>query len=249
MNYADLLLLAEQFQVPVARCRVVYNPRSPDVFWGWHKETAEFVNKHELLDVDILLYYPFDTGRFDAKGGGDIIELTNALNRNNVKAKTVFINAAANQEQRRKWVEGWAKRSPHIIFTSQSMPQWEVTCPNWFVREIGSISDALPLFSRSEGCSLIMLECGLMGNIFMLNEDFPPMMEFANHDEAIYVKLSSDRQTTNYNPNKQAYLNDVARRLIHEMEINKSARFRRKILKRFNRKWIWNNQLKPLITG
>jgi len=248
MNYTDLMLLAEQFQIPVAKCRVVYNARSPDVFWGWHEETKQFVDKHGLLDVDILFYYPFDTGRFTAKGGENIIAFTDALNKNGVVAKTVMINAAANHVDRRKWVDGWSKLSENVIFTSISMPQWEVVCPSWFIREIGSISDGLPLFSRSEGCSLIMLEAGLMGNILMLNEDFRPILEFADMDEAIYFKLSSDRQTTTYNPSKEAYLDDMAKRFIAEVKSNKAVRFRRKVLKRFNRKWIWEQQLKPLLS-
>jgi len=67
-------------------------------------------------------------------------------------------------------------------------------------------------------------------------------------DEAIYFKLSSDRQTTTYNPSKEAYLDDMAKRFIAEVKSNKAVRFRRKVLKRFNRKWIWEQQLKPLLS-
>jgi len=245
MNYSDLRLLAQQFGVPVARCQVVYNPRSPDIFHAWHKETKEFVDTHKLLECDILMTYPLDTGRFDAKGGSDVMLLVDCLNEQGKNAKVVFVNAAANDPERKKKVEKWSENK-NTVFTSKAFPQWAHTAPNWFVHELMQISDVFPLFSISEGCSLTMLEAGLSGVLFLLNEDFPPMLEFANVDEAMYFKLGSTRQKTNH-VNRKEYMAERAKWLIYELATNKALRFKRKVLKTFNRQWIWENQLAPLL--
>jgi hypothetical protein len=256
MNYTDLPLVAEQFGVPQAQCRVVYNSVSPDVFFGWHPFTKHLVEKHKLLDCDVLITYPLDTGRFEAKGGFKIVKLVEKLREQKKNAKVVFVNAAANTKERTTFAK--ALNNEYTIFTSLEDNQYVVVVPRRVVRELLQISNVFPLLSTSEGCSLIMLEAALAKNLIILNEDFPPLLEFGGpvsesgnifHTSpmALYMKVSSTRAHTDYNPSEDNYYADWARRVLEELEKNRVLKFNRKALKRFNREWIWQNQLEPLL--
>jgi len=295
MNYTDLPLLAEQFGIPESRCRVVYNPVSPDVYFGWHPFTCYLVKKYGLLDCDVLITYPLDTGRFTAKGGYKIIKLVEKLRDKEKNAKVVFVNAAANTKNRRAQVKGLSNdytiftslepteendytieydevkkeleqynreaikeaESKGLIWTTHTMPpptseymplkEYEVVVPRQVVRELFQISNVFPLLSISEGCSLTMLEAALAKNLVILNEDFPAMKEFGEIDHTLYMKVSSTRCTTRYNPNEESYYRDWANIIISKLESCHVNRFNRKVLKKFNREWIWQNQLEPLL--
>jgi hypothetical protein len=253
MNYSDLQLLAQQFQVPVAKCQVIYNPVSPDVFLGLSDFTRNLISKYDLLKYDVLITYPFDTGRLEDKGVMKIIELVKAFNRTvfepeDWNAKAIFVNAAANDVKRREKVEKLAEQfKKEAIFTSIEEPNYSQYVPRHIVEELFSISNVFPLLSISEGCSLIMLEAAMKGNLIVLNEDFPPMQEFGELDYALYMKVSSTRRNTTYNPNFASYCNDWARTIRDTIINGKALNFKRKVLKRFNRQWIWENQLAPLL--
>ena len=123
-----------------------------------------------------------------------------------------------------------------------------VCVPRQVVRELFQISNLFPLLSTSEGCSLTLLEAALCKNLIVLNEDFPPMKEFGEIDHVLYMKVSSTRCQTKYNPSEDTYFKDWAAIIWSAIENNKVLRFNRKVLKRFNREWIWQNQLQPLLT-
>jgi len=160
-------------------------------------------------------------------------------------AKVVFVNASANDERRREPVRALA--GEYAIFTSLEDNRYEVSVPRRVVRELMEIANLFPLLSISEGCSLTLLEAGLTKQLVVLNEDFPPMREFGEIDHVLYMKTSSTRAKTSYSPDEESYYRDWAGIIISEMEKNKALRFNRKVLRRFNREWIWRNQLEPLL--
>jgi len=198
MNYTDLPRLAEQYQVPEADCRVVYNPVNLEKFFGWHPFTTTLVEKHNLLDCYVLIVYPLDTGRFEAKGGHWISKLVEKINKENRKAKVVFVNAAANDPERKK--------------------------------------------------TILKYGFELTKNVIILNSDFPPMREFGEIDHVVYFGLGSTRTTTTvFDPSEDEYFEERAKIIIDEVWNSKALRFNRKVLNRFNPKWIWENQLGPLL--
>jgi len=248
LNMWDLPRLAEQYGVPEARCRLVYNSVSPDVFEDWHPFTKQLVDNHNLLDCDLLFVFPFDTGRWKAKGGPKVIKLVKKLRERGLNAKVVFINAAANDDGRRTLVDTiYNKNREYVVFTSMEDKKYEVCVPRRVVSELMGVGNVFPLLSRSEGCSLSMLEAGLKGMIVILNEDFPPFKEFGRQDLVFWMKVSSDRSTTNYHEGENKYFEDCAQNLHALYEQHTSLRFKNRIQKRFNRKWVWENQLGPLL--
>jgi hypothetical protein len=244
MNRSDIPLLAEQYNVPENQCQVVYNSVSPDVALKWHPLTTQIVYDHDLLSVDFLAVLPLDMGRFEAKGGHKAQMLFEKLRAKGKDAKIVVVNAASNREDRRKKVEQY--RDDFTIFTSDYGEEYRVTVPRQVVLELFQISNVFPLLSLSEGCSLTMLEAGLGKNLVILNEDFPPMREFGGIDHVMYMKTGSTRYTTKHE-DEHAYYSHCADRLIYALDHNPVLKFNRKVLKRFNRGWIWKNQLEPLL--
>jgi hypothetical protein len=245
MNRTDMPLVAEQYGIPETQVHTVYNSVSPDVFFDWHPFTKTLVEEHKLLDCDILITYPLDTGRFEPKGGFKIIKLVNKIRKQGKNAKVIFINAAANTKERTQFVK--ALSNEYTIFTSLENKKYVTQVPRQVVRDLMQISNLFPLLSISEGCSLIMLEAALTKNLVILNEDFPPLKEFGEIDTTLYMKVSSTRCKTEYNPSEDAYYQDWARIIINKLETSQMNRFNRKVLRMFNRKWIWNNQLAPLL--
>jgi len=244
----DLPRLAEQFNVPEAQCRLVYNPVSPDVFFDWHPFTKQIVDNHDLLDCDLLFVFPFDTGRWKAKGGPHIIKLVKKLRERDLNVKVVFINAAANDKGRRKLVDTiYKKNMEYVVFTSMEDKKYEVCVPRRVVRELMVVGNVFPLLSRSEACSLSMLEAAMCGMIVILNEDFPPFREFGRQDLVFWMAVSSDRATTNYGGGEDQYFKDCAQNLHALYEQHTALRFKNRVQKRFNRNWIFRNQLEPLL--
>ena len=250
LNMWDLPRLAEQFGVPEAKCRLVYNPVSPDLFFDWHPFTKHLVDKHNLLECELLFIFPFDTGRWEAKGGPKVLKLVQKLRDRKLNAKVVFINAAANDKGRRQMVEELQKsHEEYAIFTSLEDEQYAASVPRRVVRELMEVGNVFPLLSQSEACSLTMLEAGLCGMIVILNADFPPFMEFGRQDLVFWMKVSSDRAATNYGPQgEDGYYASAAQNLHAFYERHANLRFKNRIQKRFNREFIWTQQLEPLLT-
>ncbi|GAG77932.1 unnamed protein product, partial [marine sediment metagenome] len=145
LNQWDMPRLAEQFGIPEGACRLVYNSVSSDLFNEWHPFTKQIVDKHSLLDCDILMIQPLDTGRFDSKGGHHVIKLVEKLRERRLNAKVVFINAAANDEGRRKQVDGWVKdKEDYVVFTSLEDKKYEVVVPRRVVRELMQVGNVFP---------------------------------------------------------------------------------------------------------
>lgn len=258
MNRTDIPLLAEQFQVPEALCQVIYNSVTPDMLFEWHPLTCKIYWENDLFDCDVLVTYPLDTGRFESKGGYKVIQLIEAFRGEGRNAKVVFVNAAADTEKDGRRALPKKLVNEYTIFTSLiDPPTYETVTPHRVVSELMRISNLFPLLSMSEGCSLTMIEAGVCGNLVVLNEDFPPLREFGEIDLVHYMKTSSTRGTTNYNAPpevmketgktaEELYYRDHAR-IIWDLLQTRANRFNRKMLKRFNRKFIWQNQLEPLL--
>jgi hypothetical protein len=248
-NRTDVPLVAQQFQVPEAYVQVVYIPVSTDQFFDWHPFTKELVDKHDLLNCDVLAVFPLDTGRFQAKGGYKLIKLIEKIRAEKKNAKVVFVNAAAKKEERTRLVQGL--QNEYTIFTSLENPNYVDVVPNRVVRELMQISNVFPFLSISETCGRVMVEAALTKNLVILNEDCPPMKEFGDFDNVLYMKTGSTRCYTKYGEGKpedeDAYYRGWAQIVINEIEHNKTLRFNKRVLKLFNREWIWKNQLEPLL--
>lgn len=252
LNRTDIPLLAKQYGVPEAKCVVIYNPVTPMDFFHFHPFTRWLVDKYSLLDLDVLMILPFDTGRLESKGAHKVAKLIKFMRDAGKKAALVCVNAAANTKDRRKIAESHHHPEDGIIYTSvvceeAGYPKFDVFVPREVVRDLLQISNVFALLSMSEGCSLVMLEAALTKNLVVLNEDFPPLREFGEVDHVYYMKTSSNRVNTTYNPDENSYYRDWAKILIDEVEKNRVIKFNRKAVNMFNRSYIWKNQIEPLL--
>lgn len=260
MNYADLELYAEQYDVPIGNVRVVYNCRDIYRWFNMHPKSIKLIEKYRLLDTDVLAIYP--TRMTTGKNPDDAVHLLAKINETGKNAKLVFCNSYSNADTEKQLIqslkdngEKWGLPNNHLIFTSEMGTQWELGVPPEVVRDLMQISNLFFLPSKSEGCSLILLEATLTKNLIILNKTLPSMHEFGKKD-ALYIDCSSVRagkQTTvNYlkddKPStREEHYKEWAQIIINELENNKSLSMFTRIRKKFNPDWIFRNQLEPLL--
>ena len=66
-------------------------------------------------------------------------------------------------------------------------------------------------------------------------------------DDVVYMKVSSTRRSTQHHPDESQYFEDYARFVVERLGRSRANRFNRRVLKEFNRDWIWKHQLEPLL--
>lgn len=254
MNRTDIELYAQQYNVPTGNVRVVYNCRDIYKFFDMHPFSIKLIEKYKLLDTDVLVIYP--TRMTSGKNPDIAIHLVAKINETK-NAKIVFCNSYSNAKEEkdymellRRQAEGWGLPRDHLIFTSEEDKKWELGVPSKVVRDLMWISNLFFLPSKSEGCSLILLEAALTKNLIVLNKTLPSLKEFGEAD-ALYIDCPSIRagKLTNvqYHPNRDAHLKEWAGIIINHLEQDRSLNMFRRIRQKFNPDWIMRNQLEPLL--
>lgn len=261
MNYTDIELYAQQYDVPVGRVQVVYNCRDLIRFFGMHPLTEKLVEKYKLIDCDVMGVYP--TRMSSGKNPDVAIELFAHINKKlydvGKNAKLVFCNSYSNAQNEKDYMQHlrdmaitWGLPKENLIFTSEEGKEWELGVPPQVVRDLLQISNVFFLPSKSEGCSLVLLEAALTKNLIILNGTLPSFKEFGGTD-AFYIDADSVRagQSTevHYHPDRTAHLREWADKVIRELETNRSLNMFTRIKKKFNPEWVYKNQLQPLLEG
>lgn len=174
-------------------------------------------------------------------------------------AKLVFCNSYSNARNEKDYIQHlrdmaitWGLPKENLIFTSEEGKEWELGVPPQVVRDLLQISNVFFLPSKSEGCSLVLLEAALTKNLIILNGTLPSFKEFGGTD-AFYIDADSVRagQSTevHYHPDRTAHLREWADKVIRELETNRSLNMFTRIKKKFNPEWVYKNQLQPLLEG
>ncbi|NIT61432.1 MAG: hypothetical protein GWN00_36075, partial [Aliifodinibius sp.] len=176
-----------------------------------------------------------------------------------VEAKMLFCNswsrgenAKNNMRLMRRQADEWGLPQDYLIFTSEMGSEWENGVPQKVVRDMYWIGNLFIMPSISETFSLAMAEAAACKNFLVLNEDLTVFHELAG-DDAEYVGFGAhwggQRIERDYKPNAEQFLMDRARELVEKFRATKPLQMHRKVLRRFNREWVFKNQLEPLILG
>lgn len=250
---SGLPALAKQYNVPEGKCRAVYN--SLDIISGMSKEVQNIHRQTDLLNPDILIIYPgrLTTGKKFEK----VAALAGAIKRKSeLDVKVVFcdfssmdIEPAKYKDLIRKMGYIYGLDEPDISFTS------DLGYPKGFPRqgvfELFTLSNLFVCPSYSESFGLTVLEAASRGNFIVLNEAVPALEEIGKKLHAYFMRWDARNfgydTKENYHPSEQAYCEEHSQKIVNMMRDNPVIYAKTLTRQKFSPKWIWYNQLGPLL--
>ncbi len=250
---SGLKALSEQFQIDINRCRTVSNtiPTIEDM----NCVVQNLQEKTNFLDNDILVVYP---ARLTSAKKFDIIaKLCGSLKTvNNKKVKIIYCDFESDDvdpNEYKKWVVDEGKRfgldDRDIIFTSDY--GYKNGINRNAVLDLFKLSSLFICPSFAESFGLTILEAGLNGNFLVLNESQPALKEVGESLNAYFMKWDAKNfgyeTLEEYYPNEKAYYDEHAKIIYQKMIENNILKTKQNILKRYSNKYVWENQLKPIM--
>jgi len=249
---------AEMYNVPIKQVATVYHTFDVYKFFDMHQWSKELIEKHNLLDCEVLCVWATRIDHPSAKGIHKAIWIIAQMNKL-TNAKMVFLNSWSGGKYAKKTIEEmrnvadrWSLPQENLIFSSEMGKEWENGVPHKVVRDLLWVANLFILPSVSETFSLAMVEAAACKNLLVLNEDLTVMKELAEGN-AMYSGFGSEwggiRTSRQYAPNKEAFFMDEAKRILEELKTYKGLMQQRKVLKMFNDDWVMVYQLIPLLEG
>jgi glycosyltransferase involved in cell wall biosynthesis len=247
--------LAKQYNVPEDRCKVVNN--SLDLL-GFVTEEVNLLSKYiDLLTPDILVVYPGRLTR--AKKFDKVAALCGAIKVKTGKfVKVVFCDTfpkldtspEAYKESVRSTGVKFGLNNEDLLFTSE-IKEFNKGLPRKSVLELFTLSNLFICPSYSESFGLTVLEAASRGNFLVLNEQVPALNELGSQLDAYFMKWDAKNFGFNtreiYRPSEEAYLTNHADKIIKLMDTNSVIQAKTIAKQRYSPKWIWKNQLEPII--
>ena len=250
---SGLPALAKQYTVPEGKCRVIYNTLN---FISLLSDDVKSIHESiDLLSSDILIVYPgrLTTGKKFEK----VAALAGVIkNKTEQTVKVVFCDFPCmdiepklykTAIQETGYYCGLSKED--IAFTS------DLGYPNGFPRqgvfELFTLSNLYICPSYSESFGLTVLEAASRGNFLVLNEAVPALEEIGKKLKAYFMRWDArnfgfDTKEV-YKPSEQFYLEEHALNIVDRMRDNSVLYAKTLARQKFNPKWVWTNQLQPLI--
>ncbi|WP_251028200.1 MULTISPECIES: glycosyltransferase [unclassified Bacillus (in: firmicutes)] len=247
--------LAKQYNVPEDRCKVVNN--SLDLL-GFVTEEVNLLSKYiDLLTPDILVVYPGRLTR--AKKFDKVAALCGAIKVKTSKlVKVIFCDTFpkldTSPEAYKEFVRSigvkFGLNDGDLLFTSD-IKEFNKGLPRKSVLELFTLSNLFICPSYSESFGLTVLEAASRGNFLVLNEQVPALNELGSQLDAYFMKWDAKNFGFNtreiYRPSEEAYLTNHADNIIKLMDTNSVIHAKIIAKQRYSPKWIWKNQLEPII--
>jgi glycosyltransferase involved in cell wall biosynthesis len=253
--------VARNFGYDEADVKCVPHPIDIPEFFNFHPVTKRLALEKNILGADLVMTLP---ARLD-RGKQVEFPIRIAASAKQMGRSVRFIcfdfhSTGDEKVEYREWLEGLARKrglnEQEVTFMSQFDEETRVSAPRRMIRDMLMVSNAFVLPSRSETYSLVAQEAAACGNILVLNFDFPPMRDIYGSKHPLYAKFSSniDAMTgmdgdtvVEYNPSVDTYCNDIAGRVLYEVENNRGIAMRTRTRKTRNLRYIFKNYLEPLL--
>lgn len=252
---SGLAALAKQYNVPEGRCRAVNN--SLDILSFASEELQALSKEVDLQSPDILMIYP---GRLtQGKKFEKVAMLGGAIKKSCEKSvKIIFcdfpssdIPSKSYKSYIRSQGSAFGLKSEDIFFTSDKK-EFKHGFPRKSVLELFSLSNLFICPSFSESFGLTVLEAASRGNFIVLNERVPALEELGKNLNSYFMKWDARNfgydTNESYNPSEQAYLTEHGQIIVNKMRENPVIQAKTLARQRYSPKWIWENQLEPLIS-
>jgi glycosyltransferase involved in cell wall biosynthesis len=260
-NAYDLPRVANQFGVGEEHVRIVPHPVDFDELFNFHPLTRALINQYDLYAPAILAVYPvrMDRGKQPEK----LVRLFAELKQMNLSVRLViasFHSTGQNFLEYCKEIEREMKElglsDDEIIFTNRleslgelpedELKRYRVEMPHKVVVDLFHLSNIYVHPSASETYSLVCQEAAACGNLLYLNDDFPPMRDLYG-SAATYIKFSSSLFKTTYRPSELAYYADIARKIAHAVQYEKTIQQRTRLRQTRNLGYVFKTYLEPLL--
>lgn len=252
-TYSGIPALAKQYGVPEGRCAVVYNTlpltqsMSEDV-----KRVGESI---DLLGAEVLAVYParLTTGKQFEK----VAELAGAIKTKTEKdTKVVFcdfpsadIPSKVYKTMIRSQGGQYGLGEEDLVFTSDL--GYEDGFPRQGVFELFQLSNLFICPSYSESFGLTVLEAGSRGNFLVLNEAVPALKELGDALGAYFMRWDARNfgydTHEEYHPSQREYYLEHGERIVNRMREDPSLHAKTVIRRKYSSRWIYENQLMPLL--
>jgi glycosyltransferase involved in cell wall biosynthesis len=260
-NAYDVPRIAKQYGVPEQAVRIVPHALDYDSVFEFHPLTRALIGKYDLYDPAILAVYPvrMDRGKQPEK----LVRLFSELKRAGASIRLIiacFHSTGQHfidyRNDIRAEAEGLGLTDSEVIFTNDlgflpeipadDLRRYEVELPHKVVVDLFHLSNIYVHPSASETYSLVCQEAAATGNLLVLNDDFPPMREIYG-PSATYVKFSSALFTTTYIPDEFAYYAEIARKILHALEYEKSVQQKTRLRQTRNLEAVFAKHFEPLL--
>jgi len=255
-NESMIPKFAEMYNSSVRDWKTVYHSFDPIGFFDMHSASERLINKHDLLDTEVLCVWPT---RIDHPEGKGIYKGLNLISQmyKIADVKLLFLNSwsdskAADHSVKhlREYAEKKGLPKKNLIFSSEMGKEWRNGVPKKVVRDMFLIGNLFIQPSQSETFSMVMVEAAACKNLLVLNEDLTVMKELGGSD-TMYAPFGSEwggvKITRNFQPDEDTHYRRVAGEILESLRKHYSLQQHRKVLTTFNNKWIWKHQVFPLL--
>ncbi len=252
---SGITALAEQYNVPEERCRVVSNSLNLCNFLS--DEVLAVREKFDFFPSDIFVVYP---GRLtQAKKFEKVAAFCGVIKKvSDCNVKVLFCDFGSMDIEPEKYktmisLEGCKSGldPEDIAYTSDL--GFEQGFPRKGVLELLSLSNLFICPSFSESFGLTVLEAASKGNFLIVNEAVPALEELGKKLNAYFMRWDArnfgfDTRET-YKPSEQAYYEYHAAKVLSLMRESPVLYAKTIARQRFSPEWVWRNQLEPLLRG
>lgn len=265
LNRTDIPRVAERYDIPENKIAVVHNFIDFEKQFNFHPLTSELVEAYDLFNADTICIYP--TRITPGKQIHKAVKLLEQMKKQGQSVRLLVCNSWSNgvaeKQQMEELLANSSLTNQELIFTSTFDSKWakdnsfdiQLGIPRQTIFDLLRISDLFILPSSSECCSMIMLEAAASKNLMVLNSDLFSLYEFGGQKmeqeksaRALYLEFGSvTRPIANYNPSEEVWYSQKAQTIIQYQKENQAIGFFKFVRKRHNPKWVYLNEIKPLL--
>lgn len=253
MTQSGIPALAKQYNVSEGRCSVVYN--SVPLVESMSEHVQKVYEHIDLISPDVLIVYPgrLSIGKKFEKAAALAGAIKNVTERN---TKIVFCDFPCADTQSKQYknvirTEGkkYGLDDEDMLFTTDI--GYNDGFPRQAVLELFTLSNLFICPSYSEVLPLTVLEAASRGNFLVLNEAVPGLEELGKRLNAYFLRWDARNfgfdTREKYNPSEKAYYEEHGNIILNLMREDRVLNSKTLVRQKYNHKWIWENQLLPLI--
>lgn len=249
---SGLNALASQYNVDIKKCVVINN--SIPLLDFMNDDVKDLNSKTNFMDAELLIVYPARLTL--SKKQEKVSALAGSLKKVSKKSiKVIFCDFASLDIDSTKYKNiiinegikfGLAKED--IVFTSDY--GFERGFPRKSVLELFSLSNIYICPSFSESFGLTVLEAASKVNFLVLNKKVPALEELGNNLNSYFMNWDARNNgydtKENYYPSEEEYYLENSKKILDKL-YNSSLYSKIKVRTLYSNKYIFENQIKPLL--